>query len=237
MASKIPVQWDQGWLCHTPRALWLQWKWGLGMGRSCQRSLQQSTFPPAWKRTQQAHFLYFFFHQHSAMAWAGQISHCLALPLWALSCFWLLPSLSSLLCSLKDSLAGSGQVQAHGPSAFRVDPAHQSCTGELLRALWGSGVICTPRALLGAHGWDESKEEDMAVLKQLKILSSCHFWRWNSQWQQVSVDGLCLWRCLCAKIRVALCQSWRGEQGRNTAKSLGTADRVILWLKVIKTKQ
>lgn len=85
---------------------------------------------------------------------------------------------------------------------------------------------------------DESKEEDRPVLNQLKIISSCHFWRWNSQCHQVSVDGVLVEVFVC-KIQsgsVPILERRTGQE-QDTAESLGTADRVILWLKVIKTKQ
>lgn len=47
-----------------------------------------------------------------------------------------------------------------------------------------------------------------------------------------------MWRCLCAKLRVSvLILERKTGKKQDTAKSLGTADRIILWLKVIKTGQ
>lgn len=119
---------NQGWLCTAPQpgALWQAlcssgdegWEWAAA-GRG-QIPATIHLLPANLEKDKTTPI----FQQHCATVWAGHISHRLALPYRALRCFWLLQSLSSLICSLKGSLAGSGEVHARDPSALRV---HLSC--------------------------------------------------------------------------------------------------------------
>lgn len=165
--------WNQGWLCPAPQpgALWLQGKWGLGMGTAGRGQILATIhLPTSLGKDKTTPFFSAAWHYSVNRTYFSLFGFAIQ----SLRCFWLLQSLSSLIHGLKGSLAVS-EAQIHDPSALRV---HLSCPDHknmlwraalfvhwaVLGAHSASVVICTSRASLGADGCDESKEEDMLVL-------------------------------------------------------------------------